>query len=135
MKFIDTHKEYLYFEDEIETSRSRVLKSGSYLLGGETRSLEEEFEKEIVPGMHCTAVKNCTDAITMVVKRILETRPNAPVILPNFGAYPTAIAVANITQNIHYVDVDETYTIDADQLPDHLKNGIIISILLCIFEI
>lgn len=128
MKFIDTHKEYLHFEKQIEEARASVIESGAYLLGSQTRLLEEDFSREIVPGMNCTAVKNCTDAIIMVVERILQERPDAPVILPNFGAYPTAIAAANVTQNLHYVDVDETYTIDADLLPGHLRDGVIIPV-------
>lgn len=128
MRFIDTHKEYLHFQKQIEEAREKVIKSGSYLLGRQTRLLEEEFSQQIVPGMNCTAVKNCTDAIIMVVERILQERPDAPIILPNFGAYPTAIAASNVTQNLHYVDVDETYTIDADLLPGHLRDGVVIPV-------
>lgn len=128
MKFIDTHQEYLYFKEEIEEKRWEVIESGAYLLGNQTKLLEKEFKDSIVNTMHCTAVKNCTDAITMIVKKVLINRPDAPVILPNFGAYPTAIACAPITENLHYVDVDNTFTMDSSRLPSSLKNGIIIPV-------
>ena len=127
MKFIDTQKEYEFFREDIESARNRVISSGRYLLSKETDKLEKSFSSKIVPGMHCTTVKNCTDALIIVLDRLCKERPGSPIVLPNFGAYPTTIAAANISKNLHYVDVDETYTIDASKLPD-LRDGIIVPV-------
>lgn len=127
MRFIDTKEEYNYFKKEIEESRDRVINSGRFLLSKETEALEKNFSKLIVPDMYSTSVKNCTDALIIVLDKICKKNPNAPIVLPNFGAYPTAIAAANISNNIFYVDVDDTYTIDANKLPD-LKDGVIVPV-------
>ena len=50
-----------------------------------------------------------------------------PIILPNFGAYPTAFACRQITDNLIYVDVDASMTIDITKLPN-IQNGIIVPV-------
>ena len=91
MKFNDLKAEYLYFKEDIDDALQRVCQSGTYLFGPELLELENLFAKRI--GVkQAVGVKNCTDAITMLVRHLLEERPKATIILPNFGAYPTAIA-------------------------------------------
>ncbi|MFW2000651.1 DegT/DnrJ/EryC1/StrS family aminotransferase, partial [Acinetobacter ursingii] len=53
--------------------------------------------------------------------------PNVTIILPNFGAYPSAVACKNFTDNIYYVDVDSSMTLDVNKLPD-IKNGIVVAV-------
>jgi dTDP-4-amino-4,6-dideoxygalactose transaminase len=125
MKFLDTTSEYIYFKNEINAITQKTALSGKYLLGDNTKSLESRFSLIVGNEYSNVAVKNCTDAITMIVKKIWH--PNMPIILPNFGAYPTSVAVHAITKNVHYVDVDKTFTIDTNKLPD-IKNGIIIPV-------
>lgn len=124
MKFLDTAAEYIYFKKRIDDVISKTALNGKYLLGNNTSLLEEKFSA-ITGTKHNVTVKNCTDAITMIVKKLWQ--PGMPVIIPNFGAYPTSVAVHSITDNVHYVDVDDTYTMDVSKLPD-LKNGIIIPV-------
>jgi len=121
MKFVDLEKEYDYFGG-IDEKVSQVMSSGHYLLGDQLASLEEEFAAFIGKD-HGIGVKNCTDAIMLTLKAIWK--PGMPIILPNFGAYPTAVASRNITDNIYYVDVDRSLTIDPSKMPD-VKNGIVI---------
>lgn len=124
MKFIDTVAEYDFFRKEINSVINKTIKTGRYLLGENTASLEDNF-KLITNTENNIAVKNCTDAISIVLKKVYKK--NMPVILPNFGAYPTSVAVHSITNNVHYVDVDNTFTIDINKLPN-IKNGIIIPV-------
>jgi UDP-2-acetamido-2-deoxy-ribo-hexuluronate aminotransferase len=124
MKFTDLATENSYFQEQIQNELKRVYESGVYLLGPQLEKLEKTFANHI--GMnHAVGVKNCTDAIMMLVKHHLKN--DMPIILPNFGAYPTSVACRNFTDNIHYVDVDETMTINPNKLPD-VKNGIIIPV-------
>ena len=122
MKFVDLEKEYAYFKDGIDRKISDVLSSGHYLLGSELASLEKSFA-EFVGVSNAVGVKNCTDAIMLTLRAIW--RPGMPIILPNFGAYPTAVASRNITDNIFYVDVDRSLTIDPQKLPP-VQGGIVI---------
>jgi len=124
MKFVDLHAEYLFYKEDIDKNLNEVIESGRYLLGPQLQKLEKSFaelvEKDIAVG-----VKNCTDAIMLVLKRV--HKQNMPIVIPNFGAYPTAVACKNISDNIHYVDVDRTGTMDVSKLPD-VRNGIVIPV-------
>lgn len=124
MKFVDLNTENQTFKKEIYEELNNVYDSGCYLLGPKLERLEIEFAKKIGVG-YGVGVKNCTDAIMMLVKKLHKN--NMPIILPNFGAYPTSVACRNVTDNVHYVDVDASMTIDPNKLPD-VKNGIVIPV-------
>lgn len=125
MKFVDLRSEFEQFKIPILKRITKVYNSGTYLFGEQLNEFETEFSNYI--GMDYTVcVKNCTDAITMVVREMRKVYQNT-IILPNFGAYPTACATKLVTDDIYYVDVDRTLTIDVDKLPD-IKNGIVVAV-------
>jgi dTDP-4-amino-4,6-dideoxygalactose transaminase len=125
MKFIDTAAEYEFFSKGIQTRYRKIYESGVFLFGEETDRLERFFPP-ISSKNFAVTVKNCTDAIMLVLKRVYKH--GMTIILPNFGAYPTAVACKNFTDKIYYVDVDESMTIDPSKLPEDIKNGIIIPV-------
>jgi len=125
MKFIDLQAEYEYFKKDIDKIISEVLNSGQYLFGKQLEQLEINFPK-LFGKKYGVAVKNCTDAIILVLKRIYK--PGMPIILPNFTAHPDGVACKNVTSNLYYVDVDSSFTIDVNKLPSEIKNGIIVPV-------
>lgn len=124
MKFTDLRAEYCFFKHKIDAKLTEIAQSGQYLFGKELSVLEGRFA-EFCSKNNAIGVKNCTDAIMLVLKHIWK--PGMPIILPNFGAYPTAVACRNVTDLLYFVDVDNTLTIDASKLPD-LKNGVVIAV-------
>jgi len=135
IKFVDLKKEREYFKNSVDTRLKTVLESGNYLFSDQTKELEDKFPRYIGK-KNGYSVKNCTDAIMILLKELWTE--DLPIILPNFGAYPTSIAARNFSQNLFYVDVDDTMTIDPKKLPDRVKNGILIAVNLfgnnCDFE-
>lgn len=125
MKFLDLNKDYNFYKNDIIKSINNVGEKGLFLFGDETNKLEQSFTK-LTTKKYAISVKNCTDAIIMVLKRIYKK--DMTIILPNFGAYPTAVACKNITDKLYYVDIDESMTIDPKKLPTDIKNGIIIPV-------
>ena len=120
MKFVDLNAEYRFYKSEIDGAVDSVMESGRYLLGDQLKEFENRFAK-LIGVTDAVGVKNCTDAIMLLVGNLLNDNKNAPIILPNFGAYPTAVACRNLTNNIHYVDVDRSMTIDVNKLPPMKK--------------
>lgn len=128
MKFIDLQSEYQYFKKDIDTAISEVIRSGEYLFGKQLEKLETDFSK-LFGKKYAIGLKNCTDALFIVLKRIEQIKgKDYPIILPNFTAYPDGVVCKNITSNIHYIDVDSTFTIDIDKLPKDIKNGVIVPV-------
>lgn len=125
--FNDLKEENTIFISDIEFRWNKIFKSAVYLLGSECTEMEERFSK-LIGKKYCVAVKNGTDALMLAIQYALTQKPAAHIIVPNFGAYPTAIAAANLTDQIHFVDVDESLTIDVKKLPADIKNGIIIPV-------
>lgn len=124
--FNDLRAENDIYQKEISDRMLQVIESGVYLFGKQTEEFEAAFAK-YNNRKYCVTVKNCTDAIMLVLRYILRHKPDRTVILPNFGAYPTAIAAKNCTDNLRFVDVDESFTMDVTKLPD-IQNGIIIPV-------
>lgn len=125
MRFNDLKKEVLFSEARIKESIDDVLKSGQYFFGEQTESLENTIAS-FVGKKYGIAVKNGTDALMLSLKHALRIKGlDAPVVLPNFGAYPTAVACRNLTDNLHYVDVDESLTIDCQMLPE-VTGGVVV---------
>lgn len=127
MKFIDVSREYNHFKKEIDARWEKVQKSGIYLFGKETEELEENM-KRISGKQNAVVVGNCTDAITMVLRSVLDKLPkNTPVVLPDFGAYPTAVAAKSVTNNIYYAPIDDNFCLKGGSIPD-FKNQVIIPV-------
>jgi len=124
MKFTDLNAEYNMFSTGIESRWYRIKRDSRYLFGGEVEELENTLPP-LVGKKYGVAVKSGTDALLLSIGHIY--REGMPIILPNFGAYPTAVACRKITDNLVYVDVDESLTIDVTKLPD-IQNGIIVPV-------
>lgn len=127
MNFVDLSTEYRLYQTNYELRRKSIIERGVFLNGPERTELEARF-RQLTRKERAITVKNCTDAITMLVG--ILWKPGMKVILPNFGAYPTAFAVAHITgpKAIHFVDVDSSLLMNPKKLPKNIRNGIIIPV-------
>jgi dTDP-4-amino-4,6-dideoxygalactose transaminase len=96
---------------EIETAVTRVLRSGSYILGQELESFETHFASYI--GVkHAIGVASGTDAIELAL-RAADVGPGDEVITVSHTAVPTVCAVERAGAKPVLVDIDpSTCTID-----------------------
>lgn len=128
MKFLDLKAENNYFKPQIEERWANIYDSGKYLFGEQTEELETNFP-EICGMKYGVSVKNATDALTIVLRYVMQrvTGYKTKVICPNFTAAPTASAIRMVTDDIHYAEIDESFTIDFSKLPD-FKDSIIVPV-------
>lgn len=124
MKFVDLKSEYEAFSWCIKPRWDYILRTGKFLFGNELVELETCFP-ETVGKKYGVVVGSGTDALMLVLKYIYKE--GMPIILPNFGAYPTATVCRHFTDKLYYIDVDASMTIDVNKLPD-VKNGIIVPV-------
>jgi dTDP-4-amino-4,6-dideoxygalactose transaminase len=104
-------------DGKLRAAIDRVLRSGYYILGPETRAFEQEFADYL--GAACAVgVGNGTDALELAL-RALNVGPGDHVVtVANAGMYAgTAIRAVGATPR--YIDVDaEHMLLDANLLPD-----------------
>jgi len=125
MKFVDLSAEYWAYRRDINDRWLRIKEAGCFLFGKEVEELEASFPEYVAEKKYGVAVKSGTDALLLVLGRV--HREGMPIILPNFGAYPTAVACRHITDRLIYVDVDASMTMDVTKLPD-VRDGIIVPV-------
>lgn len=92
-----------------------VIKSGHFLFGPKMTEFEirlsEMFKRPVV------CVGSGTDALILSLMSFgIGNGDN--VIIPNFSAIPTAVAVKSVGANPIYVDVDESFTINIEKISD-----------------
>lgn len=102
--FLDLTRQARELQAELKEAFSRILASGSYILGEEVEAFEREF------AAYCGAawgigVASGTDALTLTL-RALGVGPGKEVVLPAFSAPPTAVAVALTGARPVFADVD-----------------------------
>ena len=128
MKFVDLQSEYEYFKTDIDSVIKEVNSSGHYLFGKQLEKFENDFPK-LMGKKFGIGVGNCTNALSITLRRIEQIKgKNFTAIVPNFTANPTVVATKLITDQIYYIDVDDTFTLDPEKLPKDIKDGVIIPV-------
>ena len=124
---------YLAHQSEIDAAIARVLSSGYYLLGDETRAFEAEFA-HFVGSDQGVAVANGTDALRLALQacgvgqvtgdQVIgdhEVIGDREVIAPSFTATATIAAICQSGARPVFADIDlDTYTLD----PRHVQAAI-----------
>lgn len=100
--------------DEMKSAMLRVVDSGRFILGPETRAFEEEFARAIGT-RHAVAVANGTSAIQLTLLA-LGVGPGQEVLVPSHTAFPTVEAVFETGATPVFVDIDRTYTVSVGDL-------------------
>lgn len=104
MDFNDVRLQYEQLSDEIDSTITRVLSSGRYILGPEVQSFEEEFAR------YCRAatgvgVASGTDALRIALAAV-GVRAGDEVLVPAVSAAATAMAVTQLRAMPVFVDID-----------------------------
>lgn len=71
IKFLDIQKITQKYSDEIHQATSRVVDSGWYLLGEETKRFENNYA-QFIGSRHCIGVANGLDALRIILKSYME---------------------------------------------------------------
>jgi dTDP-4-amino-4,6-dideoxygalactose transaminase len=106
---------------EIRKAISRVIDSGSYILGSEVEKLEQNLSNYL-GNRYSIGVNSGTDALILSL-RALDIKENDEVILPSHTATATASAVVSVGATPVFVDIDEhSLNIDPMDLEKKISN-------------
>ena len=117
--FLDVKRVNDSFQPELSKTVDRVVRSGWYLLGGETESFESDFASYIGTD-YCIGVGNGLDALTIVLsawKRIYKWDDDDKIIVPANTFIATVLAVSKAGLKPVFCDVsDDDALIDVNLL-------------------
>ncbi|HJQ67359.1 MAG TPA: DegT/DnrJ/EryC1/StrS family aminotransferase [Blastocatellia bacterium] len=109
--FLDLKEAYLEIKAELDEAYLRVMNSGWYILGEESRAFEQEFAA-YCGAKHCVGVGNCLDALHLIL-RAYEIGDGDEVIVPANTYIATWLAVSYAGAKVVPVEpVERTYNID-----------------------
>lgn len=106
--------EYQALESEVDEAIKRVLESGWYILGKEVEAFEQEFARYLGVN-HAIAVNSGTDALVIALWALDRS---GEVIVPSLTAPPTVSAICQAGLKPVFIDVDESYTMNCQQLSE-----------------
>ena len=114
IKVWDYLNEYDELKTEILDSVNDVFKSGTLIFGPKLDFFEQEFSK-FCDTKFGIGVGNCTDAIYIALKAF-DIGMGDEVITTSNTAVPTVTAIVNSGATVKFVDINEYYLMDTDQL-------------------
>ena len=108
-----------FMDEETKKEVLKILDSGWYILGENTKKFEEEFAKYI--GVkHAVATSSGTTAIFLVMKAF-GIKSGDEVIIPSFTFISTGTAVISAGGKLSFVDIDEkTYNMDPSLIEERI---------------
>jgi dTDP-4-amino-4,6-dideoxygalactose transaminase len=103
-----------FISDEIKLAVMRVLESGRFVLDREC----EEFEAELAAytGVRHAVLSSSGTAASSLLYLALGLKPGDEVIMPSHTAFPCVEPIIQLGAKPIFVDIDDTYCIDPDQL-------------------
>ncbi len=108
-----------YIDQEIKECVLKVIDSGQYILGIQSREFEKEFA-QFIGVKHAILTSSGTSAIFLCLKA-LGIGPGDAILVPSLTAFPTIEPVFHVGATPIFVDIDETFTMD----PDHVREILI----------
>ena len=107
-------------EVQLRQIAEKVVLSGSYILGSEVKSFEEEFGSYL--GVyHVTSVASGTDALVIALRSLGVVRGSKVLVVPNAGGY-TSTALFEIGAEPVFVDCDHMGRMDIESLKISLNS-------------
>ena len=107
-------KEYKLLSKRILKSLDKVFKSNQLFFGEELQKFEKKFIKSN-ESRYGIGVKSGTEALIIALKA-LKISNNDEVITVSNTAIPTIAAIKSVGAKVKFVDVNEYYLMDTDDL-------------------
>jgi perosamine synthetase len=104
----------VYIDDQIKNRILEAVDSESYILTKEC----EAFEKELAAHTgvkHCVLSSSWTAAVHLLLLS-LKLKPGDEIIVPSHTAFPSIEPIVHVGAKPIFIDVDDSYTMDVNQL-------------------
>ena len=116
---LDSKRQYKQTGEQIEEAVTRVLRSGSYILGEENKKLEASLS-EFIGTKYAVALNSGTDALHLAL-RALNIGEGDEVISVAFTFVATTEAIGIVGATPVFVDINEnTFNMDASKIEEKI---------------
>ncbi|MBA5850370.1 DegT/DnrJ/EryC1/StrS family aminotransferase [Clostridium sp. cel8] len=121
VNFYTPKREYHSKKKEFDDAISKVIESGSFILGSEVSQLEEGIKK-YTGAKHAIGVASGTDAL-VIASDVLGFKDGGEVITSPFTFLASASCLAKHNAKPVFVDIDEdTFNIDANKIEEKITD-------------
>lgn len=103
-----------FINNEVREAALRALESGWYILAKECESFEAELAGHT--GTKHAILSSSLTAGMFLLLHAMGLQPNDEVITPSHTAFPTVEPIIHCGAKPVFVDIDETYCLDTEQL-------------------
>lgn len=104
----------VYIDDVIKQRILAAVDSQVYILGKECDAFEQELAA-YVGTKHCVLSSSWTAAVHLLLMA-LKVKPGDEILAPSHTAFPTIEPIIHVGAKPVFIDIDETYTLDVEQL-------------------
>jgi dTDP-4-amino-4,6-dideoxygalactose transaminase len=101
-----------FVNDEIRQAAVRAIDSGSFILSKECEAFEKELAAH-VGTKHAVLCSNWTSGV-FLLHRAMGLKEDDEIIVPSHTAFPSIEPLMHWKAKPAFVDIDETYCLDAD---------------------
>jgi dTDP-4-amino-4,6-dideoxygalactose transaminase len=111
---LDLTRQYEQIRTSVEAAVLEVLNSGRYIGGAAVAEFEQQFA-DYIGTTHCIGCNSGTDALYLAL-RALNIGKGDEVITTPFTFFATAEIVTRVGATPVFVDIDETFNLDVNQI-------------------
>jgi dTDP-4-amino-4,6-dideoxygalactose transaminase len=104
----------VFLDAEVRQAASRAVDSGSYILAKECEQFEAELA-DFTETKHAVLCSSWTSGVFMLHKA-MGLNPGDEVLVPSHTAFPSIEPMLHYGAKPVFIDIDETYCLDVDQL-------------------
>lgn len=122
MEFIDLGRQYDRVKEEMDRAINEVVQERHFIMGPQVQELEERLA-EYVGRKYCLSCSSGTSAL-YIPMAAMELKDNDAVFVPSFTYFASAETVALAGAVPVFVDSDETYNMDPEDLERAIKDVI-----------
>lgn len=118
---MDLYQQNVNILDEFQLEFQNIIKESNFIGGQRVENFERDFSK-YVGTRYCIGTGNGTDALEIALLS-LELSQGSEVIVPRNSFIATAEAVKNVGLEVCWVDFDDTYNIDPEDLKEKINKN------------
>jgi dTDP-4-amino-4,6-dideoxygalactose transaminase len=105
---------HCFVNSEVEEAALRAIRSGTYILGPESKAFEAELAAHT--GTAQAVLGTSWTMIVYLLHQLQGVGPGDEIIVPSHTAFPTMEPLIHLGAKPVFADIDDTYCMDLDQI-------------------